>query len=188
MTKASKPAGASLSAYARSRRARGLPGGRLSSVQAARDSGRLEGALTADRKAIADVELADRLWSANTLANRRPQTGRTATPGDDDEAVSDVALPEGIPPLAESRARKEAAQAELAERQLARDKGEYLEVAVIRRDMMKESATIRSRLLAVPARLAQFLTREEHRRLAPIVKNLIRESLEQLADEDDDAE
>lgn len=181
------PARSSLSAYARHRKERGLPGGTLNAVQVARNSGRLDGALTPDRKAIADVELADRLWSANTLANRRPQTGRTA-PGDDGEGTSDAPMPEGIPPLAESRARKEAAQAELAERQLARDRGEYLEVAVVRRDMIKESAIIRSRLLAIPSKLAGYLSREEHRRLAPIVKNLIRDSLDELADEDDDVE
>jgi len=179
--------------YAAHRKALGLPGSHLNSVQNAIKSGRLDGALTADRKAIADAALADRLWAANTRHNRRPKGGPTAAASPSSppanavpkhDAAAESSL-DGVPPIAESLARKEAANAELAERKLAADKGAYLEVAAVRREQLKQNAVIQKRLLAIPSELATHLSREDHRRIAPIVKRTIRAALQQLADEDD---
>lgn len=192
--------------YAAHRKKLGLAGGHLNSVQNAIKSGRLDGALTPDRKAIADVALADKLWESNTRHNRRPKAGPTAVPAaqpaqakrprtgegsanwreaPSNPPTTDVAEASAdVPPIAESLARKEAANAELAERKLAADKGAFIEVALVRREQLKENAEIQTRLLAIPSQLAQYLSREEHRRIAPIVKKVIRAALEQLADED----
>lgn len=66
---------------------------------------------------IVSAERADAVWEAHTLDNRRPLTGRTAPAPRSTSTYGEasVDLPEGVPPLAESRARREAALAEIAE-------------------------------------------------------------------------
>lgn len=105
----------SVRAYARHRAAQGLPGATAKAVRNARDQGRLVGALTPDGEII-DADRADAAWAAHTIENRRPVTGRTAprtAPDATGPAAAD--LPSDVPPLAVSRARREAALAEIAE-------------------------------------------------------------------------
>ncbi len=66
-----------LRAYARHRRAAGLPGGTAQAVRKAIESGRLFGSLTPNGKII-DTNLADREWKANTRDYYLPLTGPTA--------------------------------------------------------------------------------------------------------------
>src|SRR5262245_38949163 len=107
--------------YARSRRARGLPGGTEMAVRKAISSGRLLDSLSADGW-IADVAAADLEWSQRTKPGRRdppvplpPSAPIPARP----EALTPTVepIPDGPPAhirLLESRAKREAALAELA--------------------------------------------------------------------------
>jgi hypothetical protein len=96
-------------------------------------------------------------------------------------------LPADVPPIGVSRARYEAARAELAERELAQHKGRFLETEIISADVRDKFATVRVRLLAVPSNLAQRITGavtpDVLRRVVSSADDLIRAALEELADE-----
>lgn len=64
------------------------------------------------------------------------------------------------PPWNESRARREAAEAELAELKLAEQRGELIRVGVIRSAWARRITTMRDALLQVPDRLCQVLAAE----------------------------
>lgn len=110
---------------------------------------------------IADPELADREWEANT----RPRVDRAA-------AAS---------PLLEPRRRREQAAAELAELALAQRRGEVILIADARRDVMEKFAIVKARILAVPARAAQRLPHLASA-IMPVFTELLHEALEELAD------
>jgi hypothetical protein len=157
--------------YARRRRAAGLAGGSLASVQKAIATGRLSASLTPDRRAVADADLADREWASTTTP-----TG---------SAAPALELPDGIPPLHESRARKEAAAAELAERKLAEHEERYVDRDEARADVIAAYTIVRTRLLGVPSRVRQ---RDSTLTMAQVqlLDDMIREALEELAAAEDE--
>ncbi len=189
--------------YARHRKARGLSGTTLRAVQDAIASGRL----TVTDGKIADAAAADAQWLATTREDRRPDNGPAAklnggadSPHPTQPAVTtqdqcsklpvadtNAGTSTDPPPLAISRARREAVLAELAERELAISKHEFISAEVVSRDLMALFSNCRTHLLAIPSKLiprlqARGLSREVALKVGPIVDDLIRESLVELAD------
>lgn len=163
----SKSKALSLRAYARHRKAAGLAGGTLKAVQVAMTSGRLSKSLTKDRKQIASAVLADAEWDATTHVDRIPITGPTAA---------------GTPPpdLLESRARREAAEAALAEIELAEKRAELLPAADVESRLVNVFAGCKTKLLGVPARARQRDPALTAAQIA-LIEELLREALEDLA-------
>lgn len=89
----------------------------------------------------------------------------------------------GIPLLAVSEARLMAAKAELAEIDVAERRGELIPVDQARADVMDRFATVRTKILGVPSRVAQRLPRLASE-IVPILEELLREALAELADGD----
>jgi phage terminase Nu1 subunit (DNA packaging protein) len=157
----------SLRAYARHRGEAGLAGATHHAVQVAIDSGRLSKSLTPDRKQIADADAADAEWEATTHVDRIPLSGPTAA---------------GTPPpdLAESRARREAAEAALAEIELAEKRGELVLAKDVESKLVNVFAHCKTKLLAVPSRVRQrdpALTGPQ----VELIEAAIREALDDLA-------
>ena len=164
MTRKAKPL--SLRAYARHRKAKGLAGGTLNAVQVAIDSGRLAKALTRDGK-IASAAAADAEWGQTTRVDRIPITGPTAA---------------GTPPpdLQESRARREAAEAALAEIELAEKRRELVLAKDVESRLVNVFAQCKTKLLGVAARARQRdpgLTGPQ----LELLTDLLREALDDLA-------
>jgi hypothetical protein len=185
----------SIRAYARHRAEQGLPGTSHKAVQKAVAAGRIR--LTADGQV--DVEEADRLWAANTDESQRrnlAQEGRTApvpratraaperpTSASEPEAES-PACEGGVPDYAASRARREAAEAALAELELGEKRGQLASVREIDARLANEYARAKTKLLAIPSKLRQrdpSVTLEQ----VELLDALIREVLNDLASEED---
>ncbi len=159
-------------AYAAHRKAHGLVGGTINAVKTAIDDGRLVKSLTPDGR-IADAAAADAEWAASTLVDRIPQSGPAASSS-------------GSPSrLQELRERREAVQVEMAELELAERRGQLIEIEQARRDVIDKFATVRTRILGVPTRVAQRLPKLAAE-VVPVVDELLREVLEDLADGDVD--
>lgn len=168
MGRRKSPKPLSLRAYARHRKDAELAGGTLSSVQAAIERGRLKKSLTPDGK-IASAAAADTEWEATTLADRVPHTGPTSAGT-------------SPPDLAESRARREAAEAALAEIELEEKRRELVPAKDVESKLVNIFAHCKTKLLAVPARARQrdpSLTEPQ----VQLIKSLVREALEDLANE-----
>jgi hypothetical protein len=169
-----------LSAYAAHRKAAGLPGGSVASVQGARDAGRLSASLTKDGR-IASAAAADAEWEATTKAKMRPHTGPSAQavggdrlPGRPRKSKADVSG------LAESTARKAAADAGLAELKLGELRGELVRAESVESKLVAAFASCRTKLLGVPARARQQdpgLTPEQ----IALFEALVREACEALS-------
>jgi phage terminase Nu1 subunit (DNA packaging protein) len=157
----------SLRAYARHRKEAALAGGTLRAVQVAIRDGRLWKSLTPDRKQIADAAAADAEWAAVTQVDRIPITGPTAA---------------GTPPpdLTESRARREAAEAALAEIELAEKRRELVPAKDVESKLVNAFAHCKTKLLGVSSRARQrdpALTGPQ----VALIESLIREALDDLA-------
>lgn len=162
------PKSISLRAYARHRKANELAGGTLRAIQVAIKSGRLSKSITADGK-IASAAVADREWEATTHVDRIPLSGPTAA---------------GTPPpeLGESRARREAAEAALAEIELAEKRAELVLASDVESKLVSVFLQCKTKLLAVASRARQ----RDPGLSAPQVElfeTLIREALTDLAGE-----
>lgn len=167
-SKRSKPKPVSIRAYARHRKAAGLAGGTHRAVQVAIRDGRLSKSITKDGK-IADVAGADAEWTSTTHIDRIPLSGPTAA---------------GTPPpeLAESRARREAAEASLAEIELDEKRGELVLAKDVESKLVNVFAHCKTKLLAVSSRARQrdpSLTGPQ----IELFKVLVREALDDLASE-----
>lgn len=176
----SPPALMGIREYARHREARGLTGATHGAVQAAIRSGRLVKAVVDGRinAAIADAE-----WAGTTLEDRVPLTGPTApvsAPDDDDE------LPADVPSLKESRARREAAEAALAEIELAEKRRELVLAADVESKLVNVFSRCKTKLLGVPSRARQRdpgLSGQQ----VKLFESLIREALDDLSEAASDA-
>jgi len=164
----------SLAAYGRRR------GVSTPAVSKAVTDGRLRDSVTRVRGApkIADPELADREWDANTQPRvdhmpAAPAPAPGAAPGPADYHAS-RALREA------AAARRETAQAELAELELAERRGELVPAEAARNDVIAAFSLVKTRLLAVPSRVGQRLPHVAAE-VVPVVDELIREALEELA-------
>jgi phage terminase Nu1 subunit (DNA packaging protein) len=158
--------------YARHRKSLGLAGGTHRAIQVAIESGRLSKSLTPDRKRIASAARADREWEATTKVDYIPLTGPTAA---------------GTPPpdLQESRARREAAEASLAEIELSEKRRELVLAKDVESKLVNVFAHCKTKLLGVSARAAQrdpAFTGPQ----VQLIESLIREALEDLASESRD--
>ncbi len=155
----------SLRAYARHRKANGLAGGTLRAVQVAIRDGRLSKSIV-DGK-VSSAAAADAEWGSTTQIDRIPMTGPTAA---------------GTPPpdLAESRARREAAEAALAEIELAEKRGELVLASDVEAKLVNVFAQCKTKLLAVPSRVRQrdpALTGPQ----VDLIEAAIREALDDLS-------
>lgn len=159
--------------YARHRAELGLAGTTHRAVQVAIRDGRIVNAV---RDGKIDAAIADAEWNATTLTNRIPITGPTSvTIGDDDDE-----LPANVPSLKESRARREAAEAALAEIELAEKRGELVLAKDVESKLVNVFAHCKTKLLAVAARARQSdpaLTDPQ----VELFESLIRDALEDLA-------
>lgn len=111
---------------------------------------------------IAFADLADREWETNTQP--RPDAP-AATPS----------------PLTLAKVRREQAAADHAELELAQRRGELVAIADVRRDVSEKFTIVKTRILAVPSRVAQRLPHVATFVL-PVLDELLREALEALAD------
>ena len=159
-----------VSAYARHRAAKGLDGATRRAVQVAIESGRLSASLTEDKK-IRDPLEADAEWAQTTSSDRVPLTGPTA-PANEDRPTSN--------PLAEARARREAAQASLREMELAKKLGELVPAKDVEARLVQVFTGCKTKLLGIPARARQRDPSLSAQQIATI-EALVREALEDLA-------
>jgi phage terminase Nu1 subunit (DNA packaging protein) len=168
----------SLRAYAAWRKDRALQGGNLQAVQKAIQRGRLaESVILVDGvKKIADPELADREWEANT----DPLQGVIGFRPDNDAA--------GEPPeIVKASTRLKQAQADQAELKYRLSAGQLMDVEDAESEWSEFCAQLRSTLLGLPNRLKQRHPDIPLEHLATL-EELLRADLEDLADEDPDDE
>ncbi len=131
--------------YAKSRKSRGLAGGTRQAVDRAVKAGRitlLDGRID---PAVADIQ-----WEANTrkCSHLHSQERQPPAPPAAKADPSDWST---------ARARRESAQAETAEIELRKLKGELVDRAGVERAAMQTYRTVRDTLDALPARLAPEL-------------------------------
>lgn len=158
-------------AYARHRKEAGLPGRDPKAVRVAIESGRLpRECLTPDRKRILDAAAADAAWAATTRADYVPLTGPTAPNG-----ATVVSMD-----YAEARRRREAAEAEKAEIELAELKQTLIPAADVEARLVGVFSRCKTKLLGVPSRARQQDPGLTTAQIA-LVDALIREGLEDLA-------
>ena len=159
--------------YARHREQLGLVGTTHRAVQVAIRDGRIVKAIV-DGKI--DATLADAEWRDTTLEDRVPMTGPTSSPSSED----DDDLPDGIPSLKESRARREAAEAALGEIELGEKRGELVLAGEVESTLVNTFAHCKTKLLGVPSRVRQrdpSLTGAQ----MELIESQIREALEDLS-------
>jgi hypothetical protein len=167
----------SVRAYARHRKERGLPGASHTAVQKAIKAGRIR--LTEGK---VDPDDADRLWRENT------DEGQRRGPAYESPPPSRPSLPppadgDPVPNYQEARARREAAEAALAEIELAEKRLELVPAKDVEARLVKEHSQAKTKLLGVPAR-----ARHQDPSLTPehlaLFEDLIREALNDLATPD----
>lgn len=172
----SKPV--SLRAYARHR------GVSAEAVSKAVKDGRLSESIVMVDGApkVFDVDLADLEWRSNT----RPRIDH----GDDDEPSDESGIPnynDSVALRAMHAARREGALADLAEIEVAERRDELVLVSEARKYMIDKFTVVKTKVLGVPTRLAQQMP-ELAERVVPIVDELLREVLEELAVDEDDGD
>lgn len=179
-----KPKLISLRAYAKQR------GVSAEAVSKAVSSGRLREsvAIVDGQPKIRDPELADREWEANT---RQRVDQPPATPARLKRESVERDVTDDVPDYFESRARREAAaarreaaQADLAELEVDERRGELVSAEDARADVIDMFTVVRTRILGVPTRVAQRLPHVAAE-VVPVIEALLREALEELAVEDD---
>ncbi len=166
-------------------------------------AGRLTASVTRDQHGapkIADPDLADREWEANTR-QRADWTGPRAAPAPEELAADDepqptappttrgrvAPLPDGVPPYnvsqairAQAAARREIAAAKRAELELAELQGRLVDAAESESEVAAHISMAKARLLGVPTQLGQQLP---HLALevVPVAERLVRAALEELS-------
>lgn len=168
----------SLRAYARHRKALGLPGGDAKAVRRAINLGLIPATALTNTGAIRDAEAADRAWEASKRSDRAPLSGPTAPKRGRGEGPVDYAS---------ARLRREVAEAEKAEIAVAQLKGQLVPATEVRAHMEADYAAVRMKVLGVPSRLRladPTLSVDQ----VELVKRLLREALEDLAEDTGEAE
>lgn len=160
----------SLRAYAAHRKRAGLTGTTHGAVRDAIRSGRLRVSVTKDGK-IRDAAAADDEWAQTTLADRVPHRGPVSN-----------AHP-AANPLQEHRARREAAEAALAEIELAEKRRELVPAADVEAHLVSVFANCRTKLLGLPARARAQDPSLSSQQIA-IIERILHEALEDLASGD----
>jgi hypothetical protein len=171
----------SLRAYATWRKNQALQGGSLESVRKAIRSGRLvDSVVEVDGvKKIADPEMADREWAANTDPSRRGLAGFVDTVNEMDGAGGEP------PELVKASTRLKKAQADLAELNYRKRAQQLMEVDDAEGEWSEFCSNLRNALLSLPNRLKQRHPDTPLEVLATL-DELLRADLEELAGDDDD--
>lgn len=179
-------------AYARSRAARGLPGGALSAVQKAAATGRIT---LVDGKI--DPEAADRAWEARTdvdqqtrgaLGGYAPKTTPATAPA---PASPEIPAPSAV--LADvasdrdtyfaHRARRELVAAQLAELDLAEKRGALVRRIDVERETFATMRALRDRMLGVADRIAaQVAAEADVATVHEIIVREVRDSLRRVTE------
>jgi hypothetical protein len=167
-------------------------------VSKAVKNGRLSESVGRDergRPTIIDVEIADREWEANTKTRAGqpdPRPVPVATRASDDmpperPPAKPSSLPDGVAPMnvsqavrAAASARREAAQAELAELELAERRGAVVPADEARDGVIAAYSMVKTRILGVPVAVGQRLP-DLAGRVVPVVEELLRAALEELS-------
>lgn len=145
---------------------------------------------------IADPDLADREWEANTR-KRVDRRGPSAGPPlavEDSSAMAAGSEAEELANYYVSRARREAAAArredalaDLAEMDVLERRGELIPAAAARAQVIDRYTVVKTKILGVPSRVAQRLPHVARADVA-VIDDLLREALIELADGDASAE
>jgi hypothetical protein len=192
----------SVTQYAAHRRSRGLVGGSVAGVVYAIKRRALTRSVRKDahgRSYIADFDLADAEWLQNTRSQYVPHSVQRRAAAAAAPAL-DVRTPEGaVLPLqpspgpllpsgaldaeqyARARARREQANAELAEFRLHRERDGWLQAAIVEERVLDLFIKVRNRLLATPHKFKQRCPDISHLELATL-DELLREAMEEIAD------
>lgn len=165
-----------LRAYSRHREAHNLPGKTLQAVQDAIASNRI----VRDADGQIDFQMADMMWAANTdkIQQTRAHHGMTPTGrAIGDNAVAVVSVEQS---WAAARARREVAQAELAELELQKQLGEVVAIEPVLDALTDANIKARTSLLQIPDRLSGQLAAESdaakvHDLLRAEIENVVRE-------------
>lgn len=108
-----------------------------------------------------DPVKADAQWSANSRARAGSEPSAAPAPQAPlPPAAKNPIEPAEVPTYQESRARREAAEAELAEIKLQQLLGTLIDAAAVKAEWAKQVAAVREGLLNIPARLAPVLAAE----------------------------
>lgn len=117
-------------------------------------------------------------WRTQHVAARAGSTSKAATP-----QTTEPAQGEGVPVRYDaSRARREAAEAELSELRLATERGTLIQIAAIETVWAGAMAAARERLLQLPARMGQLLAAESDAfKIEQLLDAEVHEALHHLA-------
>jgi phage terminase Nu1 subunit (DNA packaging protein) len=164
----------SLVAYARHRKERGLPGATYQAVQRAVKDGRLVRSVVRvrGRPKIRSFAAADKEWAENTDETRLPPAEPDADTADDGDTE--------VPALAVSRARKEAAAAQLAELELAKKREELVPAEEVEARWSAEVVAFRTAMLGIHVDCKQEMPELTLEQVARI-EGIVRRRLEVLA-------
>jgi hypothetical protein len=189
MAKKAKRSPISLRAYAKRR------GVSAESVSKAVSDGRLKGSVVRVNGApkIADPDLADREWEANTRQRvdyRAPAGGTPPLAVDESSAMATNSEAEELANYYVSRARREAAAArregalaDLAEMDVLERRGDLIPAADARAQVIDRYTVVKTKILGVPSRVAQRLPHVARADVA-VIEDLLREALIELASDD----
>lgn len=135
---------------------------------------------------IADPELADREWAANTRPRVEAAPAQPAADTKTRAPASDDGIPyaESLAKRAAAAARREVALADMAELDLGERRGELVAADEALAEVIERFTLVKTRLLGVPARVAQRLPHLAAE-VVPVIDELLREALEELADDGD---
>ncbi len=174
-------AGMSVREYARHRKEQGLIGTSPWSVTKALKEGRI----ARNDLGKIDPQVADRHWEENSSPTMRHKPN-VPIPSPIRSASS---VPVGakhsipIPPLAHSRAIREAYQAKLARLDYEERVGTLVAKEKVRNAAMRKGQIVRDRLLAVPDRVAsEIAAMTDPREITELLENEFRHALQELAD------
>lgn len=168
--------GLSIRAYAKHREEQGLTGASPWSVQKALKEGRIH--KTADGKI--DPVAADREWEQNTNPTMRRQAASTEATSSKNGSSNAPGIT--VPPLAQSRAIREAYQARLARLDYEERTGTLVSKEKVREAAFQRARTLRDRLLALPDRLASELAAiTDPRELREVLDAELRQVVKELS-------
>ena len=177
-------------AYARSRAARGLPGGALSAVQKAAATGRIT--LVGGK---IDPEAADRAWEAKTDVDQQSRGAlggyapKAAPQAPAARAPDAPALPAPTDVGSDRdtyfahKARRELVEAQLAELELAEKRGALVRRADVERETFATMRALRDRMLGVADRIAAQVAAEgDVAKVHEIIVREVRDSLRRVTE------
>ncbi len=138
------------------------------------------GRITAGQDGTIDPRRADADWLANTAPRVNSQG---VTPPEAVALGRELSDAAGVPGYSASRARREAANAELAELERDRLRGLLVDADQVRSEAFMVARTARNMLQAIPARLSAILAGEtDERKIYRMLEEAIDDACRSLAD------